>query len=79
VKRWHAQRDAAEQSKRATKTSNRILSCIGKAGEPQTPSAIAAALEIPQERAKKAMQRMAHEGKLRRTVDGYEIVTAGTF
>jgi hypothetical protein len=56
------------------------LSSLNKAGKSQTPAAIAAALEIPRERVKKAMQRMVRDGKLRRTADGYEIVTAvGTF
>jgi Bifunctional DNA primase/polymerase, N-terminal len=80
VERWHAERDAAEQLKKAAKTANIILAYIRNAGRPQTPSAISAALPIPRERAKKAMQRMAEDGRLVRTSQGYEIVaTVGTF
>jgi hypothetical protein len=80
VERWHAGRDAAEQSKKATKTSNMILGYVKNAGKPQTPSSVAAALSIPKERAKKAMQRLAQDGRLVRRSQGYEIVTAvGTF
>ena len=80
MERWHAERDAAEQLKKAAKTANIILAYIRNAGRPQTPSAISAALPIPRERAKKAMQRMAEDGKLVRTSQGYEIVaTVGTF
>ena len=80
VERWHADRDAAAQAKRATKTTNLILAYISHESAPQTPSSIAAALPIPRERAKKAMQRLATAGKLRRTGFGYELVEGvGTF
>ena len=73
VERWHAEREAAKQSKGAAKMANLILAQIRDAGAPQMPSCIAAALEIPRERAKKAMQRMAGEGKLVSTPDGYKL------
>jgi len=80
MERWHAERKSAVQSKKATKTSNIILAYMRNAGAPQTPSSISAALQIPKERAKKAMQRMAGDGRLVRTSRGYEIgIPAGTF
>ena len=80
VERWHAERAAVQESKDATKTSNTILAHIRNAGRPEMPSAVAAALSIPRERAKKAMQRMEGEGRLMRTPDGYQIATTvGTF
>jgi hypothetical protein len=77
VERWHAERDASERSMEATKTSNVILTHIRNAGGPQMPSSIAAALSIPRERVKKALQRMAEHGKLLRTSQGYSIATNG--
>jgi len=80
VERWHAEREAATQLRKAAKTAKIILAHIRNAGRPQTPSLIAAALSIPTERAKKAMQRMAGDGRLVRTDRGYEIrAVAGTF
>jgi hypothetical protein len=80
VERWHAERDAAGQLREATKTSNIILAYIRNAGRPQTPSSVAAALPIPRERAKKAMQRLAADGRLLRTSQGYKTdTTVGTF
>jgi hypothetical protein len=80
VEGWRAKRDAARKSKAAAKTSNRILEHIRSTNGPQTPSSIAGVLEIPRERAKKAMQRMAAGGKLVQTEKGYEIPTrVGTF
>jgi hypothetical protein len=73
VARWHAEREAAKQSKEAAKTANLILAQIRDAGAPLSPSCIAAALEIPRERAKKAVQRMAGEGKLVSTPEGYKL------
>jgi hypothetical protein len=82
VEQWHSLRKAARELKTANKTSNLILSHIQTAGSPARPSPIAAALNIPRELAKKALQRMAKEGKLVRTAQGYEVVQAaslGTF
>ena len=73
VERWHTEREAAKQSKEAAKTANLISAQIRDAGAPQMPSSIAAALEIPRERAKKAVQRMAGEGKLVSTPGGYKL------
>jgi len=73
VERWHAEREAAKRSKEAAKTTNLILAHIRGAGAPQMPSDIAAALEIPRERAKKAVQRLAGEGKLVSTAAGYKL------
>lgn len=73
VERWHADRAAAEDARRATKTASMILAYIRDAAEPQTPASIVAALPIPRERAKKAMQRLAKEGKLCRTEQGYMV------
>jgi hypothetical protein len=80
VQRWLGERDAAERAKKAAKTSSLICAFIRDAGRPHTPSTIAAALSIPKERAKKAMQRMARSGRLLRTSDGYvSLAEAGTF
>jgi hypothetical protein len=80
VDRWRAGRAAAEEARKATKTSTMILAFVRDAGEPQTPLAIASALPIPRERAKKAMQRMVKDGLLRRTKSGYTAAdTLGTF
>ena len=73
VERWHAEREAATQTKEAAKTANLTLAHISDAGAPQTPSCIATALEIPRERAKKAVQRLAREGKLVSTPAGYKL------
>src|ERR1039457_50362 len=73
VERWHTEREAAKQSKEAAKTANLISAQIRDAAAPQMPSSIAAALEIPRERAKKAVQRMAGEGKLVSTPGGYKL------
>ncbi len=73
VERWHAEREKAKHSKDAVKTVNLILAQIRDAGAPQMPSEVAAALEIPRERAKKAMQRLAGEGKLVTTLEGYKL------
>src|ERR1051326_5526776 len=55
------------------------LLCVRESGA-QTPASIAAALPIPKERAKKALQRLANQGKLVRTPSGYEPSdAAGTF
>ena len=77
VQRWCAECEAREQQTKAAKTPSTILTHINKVGKPQSPAAISAALGIPRERAKKAMQRMALDGKLVRTLRGYEIVTDG--
>ena len=74
VEHWRTDRDASAQAKYASKTKNMILAYMSEQGTAQTPSAIAAALSIPRERAKKAMQRMSTNGKLRRTRSGYELV-----
>jgi hypothetical protein len=73
VERWHAEREAATQTKEAAKTANLTLAHISDAGAPQTPSCIATALEIPRERAKKAVKRLAREGKLVSTPAGYKL------
>lgn len=73
VTRWHAEREAAMQSRDAAKTVNLILAQIRDTGTPQMPSSIASALAIPRERVKKAMQRMAREGKLEATPEGYKL------
>ena len=75
VERWRAERAAAEDARKSTKTSSMILAYVRDADEPQTPSSIALALPIPRERAKKAMQRMAKEGKLVRTDQGFTVET----
>jgi hypothetical protein len=62
------------------KTSAIILAHVQKVCTPQTPSSIAAALPIPRERAKKAMQRLAEDGRLLRTKQGYVVPgPVGTF
>jgi hypothetical protein len=58
VERWHAEREAADRLRRAPKTSNAIL---------------AAAIGIPRECVKKSMQRLAKDGKLMRTPEGYTL------
>jgi hypothetical protein len=73
VSRWRAGQAAAEEARKATKTSSMILSYISNSGQMQTPASIASALPIPRERAKKTMQRMAKDGKLRRTEEGYAV------
>jgi hypothetical protein len=80
VRDWLADRDAASRSKQEAKTSNRILRFIQSSDGPQTPSSTAAALGIPRERAKKALQRIAKEGRLLRTSIGYISASGvGTF
>lgn len=80
VNGWRADQAAAKEAGKATKTARMILAYISEAGTPQTPSSIAAALPIPRERAKKAMQRMAKQAQLRRTKDGYIVGDSlGTF
>jgi hypothetical protein len=80
VAQWRADRAAAEDARKATKTSSMILSYISNCSQMQTPASIASALPIPRERAKKTMQRMAKDGKLRRTKEGYAVGDAlGTF
>ena len=80
VERWHAEQEAAKSDKKARKTSSIILAFIGDAGKPQPPSTVSAGLRIPRERAKKAIQRMAEEGKLVRTPEGYQLPCGvGTF
>lgn len=79
VREWQAQQAAAEESRNATKTSRMILAFIVSNG-PQTPASVASALPIPRERAKKAMQRMAKDGKLLRSTGGYIVPgQVGTF
>jgi hypothetical protein len=79
VEKWHAERAAAAEARKAAKTSSMILAYISEAGV-QTPSSIASALPISKERAKKAMQRMAKEGSLVRAKEGYAVGNAvGTF
>ena len=77
IEQWRAEREARDRAKNAAKTSNMILSHLNRVGKPQWPADISVALGIPSERAKKAMQRMASNGKLVRTFRGYEIVTDG--
>ena len=48
-----------------------ILAYITAEGSPKTPSSIAAALDIPGERVKMAVQRLEKRYKLRRTKEGY--------
>jgi hypothetical protein len=72
VERWHTEREAAKESRKAKKTANMILSFVKSEGNPQMPAAVSAALAIPRERVKKAMQRMAERGKLLSTGEGYE-------
>jgi hypothetical protein len=79
VAAWRSAQDAAIAAWKASKTSERILAYLQTAGTPQTPASIAAALPIPRERAKKAMQRMAVEGKLVRLNSGYTVRSLGTF
>jgi len=78
---WHADNTAADEARKAAKTTSQILTYLTDLGKAQTPSSIAAALSIPRERAKKAMQRMAKQGQLRRTKEGYLVVgdSLGTF
>lgn len=71
VEQWHAGREAAEEVRLAPKTTSLILTCFSHAATPQTPAAVAASLTIPRERAKKSMQRMAKDGQLIRTPEGY--------
>ena len=80
VERWRAERDATEQAKKANKTTNLIVVHLRSTGTPQTPASIAAALSIPRERVKKAVQRMAEEGQVVRTQTGYALGDlVGTF
>jgi predicted ArsR family transcriptional regulator len=73
VARWHADQTSAEEARKSTKTKSVILTHISKTEIPQTPSSIAAALRIPRERAKKAMQRLAKAGVLVSTKSGYKV------
>lgn len=75
VENWRAERAAADNARKATKTSSMILDYVRDSDEPQTPSSVAAALPIPRERAKKAMHRMAKDSKLVRTEQGYMVGT----
>lgn len=77
IERWHAEREARKRANKAATTANLILSHMNRVDDPQQPAAIAAGLGIPRERVKKAMQRMASNGKLVRTPRGYELVTSG--
>jgi Bifunctional DNA primase/polymerase, N-terminal len=80
VERWHAERLATNEAKRAAKTSSLILAFLRNVDEPQEPAAVAAGLAMPRERAKKAMQRMAEAGTVVRTRKGYAVpVEVGTF
>jgi hypothetical protein len=80
VKQWQAEHAADEGARDATKTSRMILARIAETGTPQTPASIAASLPIPRERAKKAMQRLAKEGRLVRTENGFTLgAGVGTF
>jgi hypothetical protein len=80
VEQWHAGQAAARETHAATKTANMILAYMRDVGMPRTPASIAAALPIPRERVKKAMQRMVKAGTLLRTKEGYTVAnTAGTF
>jgi hypothetical protein len=77
---WHAAQSAEKEARKATKTGSIIRAHISEAGTPQTPSMIAAALSIPNERAKKAVQRMAKKGWLRSSKEGYIVGgNLGTF
>jgi hypothetical protein len=79
VTEWRVKKATATEVRRSAKTTSLILRQLTVAG-PQTPASIAAALGIPGERAKKAMQRMARTGELMRTHSGYAIAsTLGTF
>jgi hypothetical protein len=62
-----------KEARAATKTANMIVAYLREAGKPQKPASVAAALPISRERAKKAMQRMAKNGTLLRTREGYTI------
>lgn len=73
VEQWHAEREAAEEGRLAAKTGNMILAHMMHAASPQKPAAVAASLAIPRERAKKSLQRMANDGKLIRTPEGYKL------
>jgi len=55
VDRWHADNAAADETRKAAKTTNQISAYLTDLGIAQTPSSIAAALSIPRERAKKAI------------------------
>jgi hypothetical protein len=80
VERWRAERERARATKNANKTVNRIRDFALKSGVPQTPSSISAALAIPKERVKKAMQRMAGQGLLIGSSEGYVVPgQPGTF
>jgi hypothetical protein len=70
---WHADCSAEAKVRNATKTTKMILAYITAEGSPKMPSSIAAALHIPRERAKKAMQRLAKRSELRRTKAGYTL------
>ena len=81
VERWQANSAAAQEARNATKTSSVILAYIAEVGMPQSPASIAAALPIPRERAKKAMQRLVKLGRLAVGKEGYTIgaLALGTF
>jgi hypothetical protein len=76
VNGWRANQAIADAARKAMKTASMILAHMSALDTPQTPSSIAAALGIPRERAKKAMQRLAEKAQILRTADGY-IVAAG--
>lgn len=73
VEHWHAAHEAAAEVRLAAKTGNMILALMKHAASPQTPATVAASLAIPRERAKKSMQRIAKDGKLIRTPEGYKL------
>ena len=71
VNGWRADQAIADEARKAMKTASMILAHMSALDTPQTPSSIAAALAIPRERAKKAMQRLAEKTQLIRTAEGY--------
>jgi len=73
VERWNAELAAADELRRATKTSNQILAHMSMAESPHTPALVATALGLSRECIKKSMQRLAKDGKLLRTPAGYRL------
>jgi hypothetical protein len=72
VERWRAEHQAADELRRAAKTSNIIMAYVSGSKTPKTPASVAAALALPRECVKKSMQRLEKEGNLVRTPEGYK-------
>jgi hypothetical protein len=74
VNGWRADQEVAVEARKATKTASMILAHMSALDTPQTPLAIAVALGIPRERAKKAMQRLSKKAQVLRTTEGYTVI-----